>query len=698
MGTFRPVEDASRQTRPLPASQNFLNDPENGESTNTPQQLSATAPPISQQNIQSSSSPPHLDTKRLLFGHIYTRPRSKSGNLTLGRNMGETEKHTEIEFDAALRKLELFERRFLNLEAEKQGLAVQVTELENHLSSLHKCTSKFFEEFESQEVNSRLARLEADSSRLTEELKFIGIFSERAFLDRMDPKMEPPPEFSGKQVDFTLFSTRLAAFLTAQPNTYPDDMSKVMYTASRLTGVAAEWFQSYLSRHNEGLLLWADFRAEFEAEFKDPLIKQRAQYELLNLAQMPFEPFEDYLLRFRCIKAQSQYPDEALVQYFRHGLHCSIRTTLLDSTDYDPSDLNSTISKARQVALRQSVLNTEKSRFKASANMVQRPNMKKWCLLHNVSTHSSEECKVLLAKRTEGKKVSIWAAEMGTRSSLKVDVQLHFNNTSFDVSALLDSGCDAFALMHPRLVEKLGLNRIPLSNPLLVQLVNGTQASEMAYFRTPSIKTLIAGRLWEAKIWFIIWDIGDKDIIIGHPWLLKYNPDIDWKRKLLTPRSTVVEPMLCPISHEDLSFRLPDNVPKEYELYARVFNIDLAKELPPSHGEFDFPINLAERRTFPKSQKIYHLSKDELNLLREKIDEGLAHGTMRRSKATDAAPVMFVDQDGKKRMCIDLRLKNDCIEPDGYRPPHLKAMVKNLAGKMWYTKLDLISSDQGQDW
>ena len=101
-----------------------------------------------------------------------------SGNLTLGSKKGEAAKHTETKFDAALRKLELFERRFLNLEAEKQGLMVQVTELENHLSSLHKCTSNFFGDFESQEVNSRLTKLEADSSRLTEELKFIGTFSE----------------------------------------------------------------------------------------------------------------------------------------------------------------------------------------------------------------------------------------------------------------------------------------------------------------------------------------------------------------------------------------------------------------------------------------------------------------------------------------------------------------------------------------
>ena len=120
--------------------------------------------------------------------------------------------------------------------------------------------------------------------------------------------------------------------------------------------------------------------------------------------------------------------------------------------------------------------------------------------------------------------VRIGTAKVGNKSSLRVGIQLCYNNTTLSTSALLDSGCEAFALMHPQLADKLGLERIPLSHLLSIQLVNDTQAFEMAYFRTPSIQTLIDGRLWEPKIWFVIWDIGDKDLIIGHPWLKKHNP------------------------------------------------------------------------------------------------------------------------------------------------------------------------------
>lgn len=394
----------ARGTSHFPASQSVLSGFENEGSTNTSAQLqSATAPPDSDQNSQFLSFSHRLDTRRLAQGHTYTRD-TLAVERTSGSKEQETARHEETNLNAVLRKLELFERRFLHLEAENRGLKEQVTALEKRLSSMHKITSKFSEEFEPEEVNSRLVRLEADSFRLTEELKASGNFSERALVERKDPKMEPPPEFSGKQADFSLFSTRLAAFLAAQPHTYSDDLSKVMYTASRLTGVAAEWFQSYLDKHSEEPLHWGDFRSEFGIAFKDPLIKQRAQSELLNLAQMQFESFEDYLLRFRRIRAQSQFPDEAVVQHFRHGLHYSIKTTLLDSTDYDPADLESTISKARQVAMRQLLLSAERGRPRAGANVGQRPTVRKWCTLHNTSSHSSEECKVLLARRTEGEK------------------------------------------------------------------------------------------------------------------------------------------------------------------------------------------------------------------------------------------------------------------------------------------------------
>ena len=88
-------------------------------------------------------------------------------------------KHAETDFNAVLRKLELFENCFLILEAENQGFKQEVAELEKLLSATHKTASNIPDDFEPQEVSSRLAKLEADNSRLHEEMESIRELPER---------------------------------------------------------------------------------------------------------------------------------------------------------------------------------------------------------------------------------------------------------------------------------------------------------------------------------------------------------------------------------------------------------------------------------------------------------------------------------------------------------------------------------------
>ncbi|KZT63852.1 hypothetical protein DAEQUDRAFT_770223 [Daedalea quercina L-15889] len=73
-----------------------------------------------------------------------------------------------------------------------------------------------------------------------------------------------------------------------------------------------------------------------------------------------------------------------------------------------------------------------------------------------------------------------------------------------DIEALIDSGAMA-TYIHPRLMIKLRLSTTPLARPIPV--FNGM---------TKVIKAYVAG-------------IGQQDIILGHEWLQKENPVIDWK-------------------------------------------------------------------------------------------------------------------------------------------------------------------------
>ena len=99
----------------------------------------------------------------------------------------------------------------------------------------------------------------------------------------------------------------------------------------------------------------------------------------------------------------------------------------------------------------------------------------------------------------------------------------------FNVSlhAELDSGCSLFALMSPTFAEKHKIPRIPLQHPVNAITADGKPLGpDLIRYRTPSYKVHINGHSWEPSLWFMIAPIGDRDAIIGYPWLLKHDPDV----------------------------------------------------------------------------------------------------------------------------------------------------------------------------
>src|SRR5208282_1275800 len=56
-----------------------------------------------------------------------------------------------------------------------------------------------------------------------------------------DPKVEPPPEFSGKIAEFPNFMAACSLVFTLCPNTYSSRERKVLFVISRLRGMAMSW-------------------------------------------------------------------------------------------------------------------------------------------------------------------------------------------------------------------------------------------------------------------------------------------------------------------------------------------------------------------------------------------------------------------------------------------------------------------------
>ena len=195
---------------------------------------------------------------------------------------------------------------------------------------------------------------------------------------------------------------------------------------------------------------------------------------------------------------------------------------------------------------------------------------------------------------------------------------------------------------------------------------------------------------------FFVMDLENKNtIILGHPWLTKTNPLINWTagtvrmRGTPTPRhddpkileqryllrylhamekdnSELVARIyaqqrnaatLCQVLGKDhphirkltlstalaqAAERVEQKRPPQYAKYAKVFDKPKGGELPPQRT-FDHGIELKE--TFiPKVAKSYPMNPKETEACKVFIDEHLKSGKIRKSQSPQASPFFFVQK------------------------------------------------------
>ncbi|KNE93128.1 hypothetical protein PSTG_13517 [Puccinia striiformis f. sp. tritici PST-78] len=103
-------------------------------------------------------------------------------------------------------------------------------------------------------------------------------------------------------------------------------------------------------------------------------------------------------------------------------------------------------------------------------------------------------------------------------------------------------------------------------------------------------------------------------------------------------------------------------VPKCYHAYLDMFRKTEAQKLPPRR-RYDFRVDLLPGAT-PQASRIIPLSPAKSQVLDKLVEEGLEHGTIRRTTSPWAAPVLFTGKkDGNLRPCFDYRKLNAMTSP-----------------------------------
>ena len=87
------------------------------------------------------------------------------------------------------------------------------------------------------------------------------------------------------------------------------------------------------------------------------------------------------------------------------------------------------------------------------------------------------------------------------------------------------------------------------------------------------------------------------------------------------------------------------------------------------------------------------MSREELQTLRNWLDENLRKGFIRPSSSPVTSPVLFVKKPGGGlRLRMDFRALNEISVKDRYPLPLIKETLNNLNGMKYFTKIDIISA------
>jgi hypothetical protein len=227
---------------------------------------------------------------------------------------------------------------------------------------------------------------------------------------------------------------------------------------------------------------------------------------------------------------------------------------------------------------------------------------------------------------------------------------------------------------------------------------------------------------------FQVMQLGKYDAILGMPWLIKHDPEIEWKTGTITvmrdgQRTTLcgmtrreeqdhdrvlslaqlekilerpgeVECFLVMIEEKKTASDEVDSLSEPYATLVQEYKDVFPKELPaglPLSRNVDHAIEL-EPGTEPPSRPPYRLSHEEMAELNKQLDELLAKGFIRPSVSPYGAPILFVKKkSGELRMCVDYRMLNKATVKNKYALPRIDDLFDQLCGAKVFSKIDLRS-------
>jgi len=129
-------------------------------------------------------------------------------------------------------------------------------------------------------------------------------------------------------------------------------------------------------------------------------------------------------------------------------------------------------------------------------------------------------------------------------------------------------------------------------------------------------------------------------------------------------------------------------VPEKFHKWIKVFGKKQLERMP-TRKVWDHIIHVKERFV-PRKGKVYPLSREEMEEVREFVKEQLRKEYIQPLKSPQTAPVFFVGKkDGKKQMVQDYRYLNKWMVKNNYPLPLISDILENIGTKKVFMKMDM---------
>ena len=202
------------------------------------------------------------------------------------------------------------------------------------------------------------------------------------------------------------------------------------------------------------------------------------------------------------------------------------------------------------------------------------------------------------------------------------------NRKKLEVKALVDSGCTHTGI-DEQLVKDKKIPTKPINFSFEVFNADGTKNREAT--KMVPLEMEIDGHTEQLEA--AVTDLDGMDMFLGHDWLVKYNPEVNWKNGTIQFTRCLEH---CSMKHEDIQFNTrrqmamdkmeqdngeigkepdktnPEDLPDYIRPFTHLFNKKKFKKLP-ERQEWDYEINLMDKAPKELNAKAYvmTLKKEE---------------------------------------------------------------------------------------